>query len=138
MKKTFREIDKSKGFEWELGPDPSSLELWHMSILDTPTTELEIGDLCRAVRQEMYISELLPVVVSELDKEVLVGYWDDAELLKLTSELSGSVWGQCLVLAKKMLDILRRDRELIAEDSCAVTYAMELEHKLLVALGDQG
>ena len=132
MKKTFREIDKSKGVEWELGPDPSSLELWHMSILDTPTTELEIGDLCRAVRQEMYISELLPVVVSELDKEVLVGYWDDAELLKLTSELSGSVWGQCLVLAKKMLDILRRDRELIADDSCAVTYAMELEHKLQI------
>lgn len=138
MKKTFREIDESKGFKWELGPDPSSLELWHMSILDTPTTELEIGDLCRAVRQGMYISELLPLVLSELDKDVLVGYWDDAELLKATSELSTSVWGKYLAGAKKMLDILRRDNESVAGDSYAVFYAAELERKLLVTLGDQG
>lgn len=138
MKKTFRDIDESRGFKWELGPDPSALELWHMSILDTPITELEIGDLCRAVRQDMYISELLPLVVSELDKDVLVGYWDDAELLRLTSELPGSVWGQCFVLTKKMLDILCRDKELLAQDTCAVAYATKLEHKLFIALGDQG
>jgi len=137
MKKTFRDIDESKGFKWELGPDPSALELWHMSILDTPISELEIGGLCRAVRQEMYISRLLPMVVSELDKDVLVGYWDDAELLKLISELSGSVWGQYAVLAEKMLDILSRNKEVLAEDLSAVAYATELEHKLLVALGDQ-
>lgn len=77
------------------------------------------------------------MVVSELDKDVLVGYWDDAELLKLTSELSGSVWGQYAVRAEKMLDILSRNKEVLAEDLSAVAYATELEHKLLVALGDQ-
>lgn len=139
MKKTFREIDESKGFKWEVEPDPdeSALESWHRSILDTPITELDTGDLCRSVRQDMYTSELLPVVVRELDKDVLVGFLDDAELLKGTSKLSQAVWAKNLLLAQKMLNILRRDKELIAAEYRAIEYieyTQALERNLLGAL----
>lgn len=124
MKKTFREIDERKGFKWEVEPDPdeSSLALWHRSILDAQITDLDIGDLCRAVRQDMYTSELLPVVVRELDKDVLAGFLDDAELLKGTSKLSEAVWAKHLLLTQKMLNILRRDKELIAAQPRVVEY----------------
>ena len=139
MKKTFRQIDESNGFKWEVEPDSdeSALESWHRSNLDTPINELEIGDLCRSVRQDMYTSELLPIVVRELDKEVLVGFLDDAELLKGTSKLSEAVWAKNLLLTQKMLNILRRDKELIAAEPRAVEYveyAQALERKLLAAL----
>ncbi|WP_455885227.1 contact-dependent growth inhibition system immunity protein [Pseudomonas spelaei] len=136
MKKTFRQIDESNGFKWEVEPDPdeSALESWHRSILDTPITELDIGDLCRSARQDMYTSELLPIVVRELDKEVLVGFLDDAELLKGISKLSEAVWAKNLLLTQKMLNILRRDKELIAVEPRAVEYAQALERKLLAAL----
>ena len=85
----------------------------------------------------MYTSELLPVVVRELDKEVLVGFLDDAELLKGTSRLSEAVWAKNLLLTQKMLNVLRRDKELIAAEPRAVEYveyALALERKLLAAL----
>ncbi|CRM47042.1 hypothetical protein [Pseudomonas sp. 58 R 12] len=82
----------------------------------------------------MYTSELLPIVVRELDKEVLVGFLDDAELLKGTSKLSEAVWAKNLLLTQKMLNILRRDKELIAVEPRAVEYAQALERKLLAAL----
>ncbi|KAF2410983.1 contact-dependent growth inhibition system immunity protein [Pseudomonas antarctica] len=139
MRKTFREIDEGKGFKWEVEPDPdeSALESWHRSILDTQITDLDIGDLCRAVRQDLYTPELLPVVVRELDKEVLVGFLDEAELLKGTSKLSEAIWAKNLLLTQKVLNILRRDKELIAAEPRAVEYveyAQALERKLLGAL----
>ncbi len=82
----------------------------------------------------MYTSELLPVLVRELDKAVLVGFLDDAELLKGVSKLSEAVWAENLLLTQKMLDILRRDKELIALEPRAVEYAAALERKLLAAL----
>ncbi|WGT27061.1 contact-dependent growth inhibition system immunity protein [Pseudomonas marginalis] len=134
MKKTFRSIDESKGLIWQVEPNLSTLELWHMSILDKQITDLEIGDLCRAVRQNLYTAELLPVVVSELDKDVLTGFLDDAELLKATSELSGRVWEHDLVQARKMLSILQRDEKLIAEEPPAVEWARILVEKLKAAV----
>ena len=65
---------------------------------------------------------------------MLVGFLDDAELLKGTSKLSEAVWAKNLLLTQKMLNVLRRDKELIAAEPRAVEYALALERKLLAAL----
>ncbi|MGY2235670.1 contact-dependent growth inhibition system immunity protein [Pseudomonas gingeri] len=51
------------GFQSESEQEPSALGLWFDSVRDVPIEEFENGDLCRAVRQDICTSELLPIAV---------------------------------------------------------------------------
>lgn len=50
--KTFRQL---MGNINKNSKDQSSLELWFENVLDVPLEKLEVGDLCRSVRQKVCV-----------------------------------------------------------------------------------
>ncbi|MGY2168260.1 contact-dependent growth inhibition system immunity protein [Pseudomonas gingeri] len=140
MKKTFRSIITNLygDFKSEPEQEPSALGLWFDSVCDVPIKELEIEDLCRAIRQEICVPEILPIAVAELDRDMLVGFMADAELLSGVCRLPSTYWANNLLLGQKMLLLMNRDKELIASDSDAIGFSKTLQdtlHKVLCEAG---
>ena len=72
-------------------PDQQSpLELWFERIIDVPLEELSVEDLCRAVRQELFIDQLMPRVLEVLTEEPLAGEYYDGELIAALSTIKGN------------------------------------------------
>lgn len=138
MGKTFRSICTELYGPLQPEQEPSALGMWFDSVCDVPIEELEIEDLCRAVRQDICISHLLPIAISELDKDVLVGFMIDAELLSGVRGLPLKYWRIDPLLAQKMLAILIREKELIASDPDAVGFSGVLEANLRAVLLEVG
>jgi len=59
----------------------SSLEIWFKSVMDVPLEKLELGDLCRALRQRVCVEQLMPLVLDILDEDPLAGEIYDGELI---------------------------------------------------------
>jgi ATP-dependent helicase/DNAse subunit B len=51
----------------------SSLEQWFERVIDIPIEELSVEDLCRAIRQDLFIDQLMPRVLKVLEEEPLAG-----------------------------------------------------------------
>lgn len=63
-------------------PDRQSpLELWFERIIDVPIEELSVEELCRAVRQELFINQLMPKVLEVLPEEPLADEYNDGEVI---------------------------------------------------------
>lgn len=84
--KTFRQlignINKIKNPK-----DQSPLESWFESVLDVPLEKLEVGDLCRAVRQKVCISQLMPLILDVMIEDPLAGDLYDGELIAALATL---------------------------------------------------
>jgi hypothetical protein len=106
MKKTFRSIASGQKSSWQPEAHPSSLTQWYLSVYDVPIEDFGAEDLCRAVRQELFIADLLPVAVFALEEDLFFGYMDDGELLKALSKLPVCYWEGDIFSAKKLLSIL--------------------------------
>ncbi|AOR59405.1 hypothetical protein GMW39_10765 [Pectobacterium parmentieri] len=63
----------------------SSLELWFDRVLDVPIEKLTVEDLCRAIRQELFIEQLIPRVLDVLNEDPLAGEYYDGELIAALS-----------------------------------------------------
>ncbi|WP_146039811.1 MULTISPECIES: contact-dependent growth inhibition system immunity protein [unclassified Pseudomonas] len=138
MKKTFRSIAAGLNSTWQPEADPSSLTRWYLSVCDIPIAGLQVEDLCRAVRQELFLSELLPFVVDVLDKDLLSGFIDDGELLAAVTRLSSSYWSNDVLLAQKMRSILVKNGDSLVNEPDAVKSASILESKLISVMGRKG
>ncbi|MEQ4529992.1 MAG: contact-dependent growth inhibition system immunity protein [Mixta sp.] len=65
----------------------SSLEQWFERVMDIPIEELTVEDLCRAIRQELCIDQLMPRVLEVLAEEPLAGEYYDGELIAALSTI---------------------------------------------------
>lgn len=65
----------------------SSLEQWFEKVMDVPIKELALEDICRAVRQQLYVQQLLPEVLKLLTEDPLAGERYDGELIAALSIL---------------------------------------------------
>ncbi|AIQ99801.1 hypothetical protein RJ490_004810 [Pluralibacter gergoviae] len=63
----------------------SPLEQWFEQVIDTPLNELSVEDLCRAIRQELYIDQLMPRVLDVMQNDPLAGEYYDGELIAALS-----------------------------------------------------
>lgn len=63
----------------------SSLEQWFERVIDIPINELTVEDLCRAIRQELCIAQLMPRVLEVLADDPLAGEYYDGELIAALS-----------------------------------------------------
>ena len=69
-------------------PDQQSpLELWFEHIIDVPIEELSVEDLCRAIRQELCVDQLMPRVLEVLAEEPLACEYYDGELIAALSTI---------------------------------------------------
>lgn len=67
----------------------SPLELWFERVIDIPIEELAVEDLCRAIRQELCVDQLMPRVLDVLTEDPLAGEYYDGELIAALSTIKG-------------------------------------------------
>lgn len=68
----------------------SPLEQWFERVIDIPIEELTVEDLCRAVRQELCIAQLMPRVLEVMTDDPLAGEYYDGELIAALSTIKES------------------------------------------------
>lgn len=66
----------------------SSLDEWFSSILDIPIDELDVGDVARAIRQGLFLAEVLPKAEVILRKDPLAGEDYDGQLISSIASLN--------------------------------------------------
>ncbi|AVV37457.1 hypothetical protein C9381_09770 [Pantoea vagans] len=86
---TFRELIGNINIAKNLS-HKSPLELWFEGVIDTPIEELTVEDLCRAIRQEICIAQLMPRVLEVLKNDPLAGEYYDGELIAAISTIKES------------------------------------------------
>lgn len=59
----------------------SPLEKWFEGVLDIPLENLDVGDVCRAVRQKVCLDQLMPRILALLTEDPLAGEIYDGELI---------------------------------------------------------
>ena len=65
----------------------SSLEQWFEKVIDVPIEELAVGDICRAIRQQLCVEQLMPGVLDILSEDPLAGEYYDGELIAALSTI---------------------------------------------------
>ncbi|WP_434672563.1 contact-dependent growth inhibition system immunity protein [Pseudomonas sp. R1-15] len=98
---TFRELERLTQIGCLPEDSPSSLTEWYLLVCDTPLDLLSIGDVCRAIRQNLSVNELLPFAVILLHDDVLAGERYDGELLAALANVSAECWQGNTRLAQK-------------------------------------
>ncbi|CFB70689.1 contact-dependent growth inhibition system immunity protein [Yersinia enterocolitica] len=69
----------------------SSLEQWFDRVIDIPIEELALEDLCRAIRQNLCVDQLMPRALDVLTEDPLAGEYYDGELIAALSTIKGDV-----------------------------------------------
>ncbi|MFQ6589878.1 MULTISPECIES: contact-dependent growth inhibition system immunity protein [Pseudomonas] len=120
---TFRELERLTQIGWLPEDSPSSLTEWYHLVCDTPLGHLSIGDVCRAIRQNLFVNELLPFAVMLLHDDVLAGEKYDGELLAALASVSAECWQGNKSLAQEAacalaeVNNLSQDPELLKDAS---------------------
>lgn len=83
---TFRQLMGNVNVTKEPGQQ-SPLELWFERVIDVPIEKLSVEDLCRAIRQELCIAQLMPRVLDVLTEDPLAGEYYDGELIAALSTI---------------------------------------------------
>ena len=100
---TFRDLDGNVPL-----PLPTSvLEEWYARVRDIKIAELDVENLARACRQNLYIEAVVPFCLMKLEEHPLAGEMYDGELVLALKKMSNDYWGthsvertQFLALAK--------------------------------------
>ncbi|MBW3533576.1 MULTISPECIES: contact-dependent growth inhibition system immunity protein [Shewanella] len=77
----FLELEKQYGINIEHCEDTSSLDDWYISVRDTYLYNLSEKDVAIAIRQELYLKEIVPLAIDMLILNPLCGWKYDGELL---------------------------------------------------------
>jgi len=83
---TFRELLLVNNSNYEPN-SRSSLDEWFSGILDVPIDELEVGDVARAIRQDIFLEYILPKAEIILQKDPLAGEDYDGQLISSIASL---------------------------------------------------
>lgn len=125
---TFRQLEA--GENWcEQGIRRSALEEWYCHIRDTPIEEVEIGDLCRACRQRLHLTYVVPIAVKHLRMDPLAGEMFDGELLAAMRSIPTSFWRVNCELSQKLASVLESVKE-VTEDKEILADAVEVCKRL--------
>ena len=108
---TFHDLERRASSTWKAEDHPSSLTDWYISIRDTPLDTLSVEDLCRAVRQEIFVAEVLPFAVALLEQDVLTGYKYDGELIAALAGLNEKYWRKDSSVTYAIKHVLSRDND---------------------------
>lgn len=76
FRKLIGNINKTQG-----AGQQSPLEQWFERVIDIPLEEMSVEDLCRAIRQEICIDQLMPRILDILTEDPLAGEYYDGELI---------------------------------------------------------
>lgn len=86
-KVSFRHLDGGHPME-----GTSALEEWYRSVRDVPIDDLDLDDVCVAVRQQLHLRHVVPVALRYLQNDPLSGEQFDGELALAVAGLPSRYW----------------------------------------------
>ncbi|WP_033790222.1 contact-dependent growth inhibition system immunity protein [Pantoea septica] len=86
---TFREILLINKIDYKRN-NHLSLDEWFNGILDIPLDELDVGDIARAIRQDLFLAEILPRAEVILRQDPLAGEDYDGQLISSIASLDSN------------------------------------------------
>jgi len=104
---TFRDLLIAEGSNYEPNTR-SSLDEWFSSIVDAPLDELDVGDIARAIRQDLFLVHVLPRAESILRRDPLAGDDYDGQLISSIAFLSHKEAKGVLSSLKRISHILNQ------------------------------
>lgn len=84
---TFRELLLISDSSYE-SSNNSSLDEWFNSVLDVPFDKLDVGDIARAIRQDLFLADILPIAEVILRNDPLAGDDYDGQLISSIASLN--------------------------------------------------
>jgi len=115
---TFRELEKKYSVAWSPEDPMSSLSEWYLSVRDTDFDNLEVGDVCRALRQDLFIADLLTIATRFLSEDVLTGDRYDGELISALADIKADYWVVNVQAARDTIDALVRVSDVTEDVDC--------------------
>ena len=110
----FRDLEQGPDF-YGTSRQLSSLDEWYLSVRNTPLDCLSVGDVCRALRQDLYVREMLPIGIALLTDDVLEGDRYDGELLVALAGLRAVYWHENVEASRKAVVALAEVNRLSAD-----------------------
>ncbi|MCX2545959.1 contact-dependent growth inhibition system immunity protein [Pseudomonas sp. COW5] len=110
----FRDLEQELD-SYETSRPLSSLDEWYLSVRDTPLDCLSVGDVCRALRQDLYVREILPIGIALFIDDVLEGERYDGELLVALAGLRDMYWHENVETSRKVAVALAEVSRLSAD-----------------------
>ena len=115
---TFRELEKKYSVAWSPEDPMSSLSEWYLSVRDTDFDNLEVGDVYRALRQDLFIADLLTIATRFLSEDVLTGDRYDGELISALADIKADYWVVNVQAARDTIDALVRVSDVTEDVDC--------------------
>lgn len=109
--------------------DTSALGAWYARVAEVPVEQLQIGDLCRAVRQELALPYIVPIAVELVSSEPSAGELYDGELAVALARIPRDFWAA----NRLALDLVRR---VLAETVSHVDDEVRVELAAFVEMAD--
>lgn len=103
---TFRERLLADGIDY-VPSDRSSLDAWFASVIDISFAEMEVKDVARSIRQDLFLNDMLPLAEVYLKEDPLAGYMYDGEVIAAIASLTSD-------RIKDVLPIIKRINLLLA------------------------
>lgn len=104
---TFRDLLLINHSNYEAN-NRSSLDEWFSDILDVPLENLSVGDLARAIRQDLFLAEILPKAEIILKQDPLAGEDYDGQLISSIATLTTYEIKEILPSLRKIADFLNQ------------------------------
>ncbi len=86
---TFHSLEREDS-DMEFGH--SSLDDWYRSVRDAPLQDLTDGDLCRSIRQQLFVIHTVPIAIERLLENPSAGDLYDGELILAFKAVPVEYW----------------------------------------------
>lgn len=84
----------------------SPLDDWFYRVIDIPISNLSIEDICRAIRQKLFLETILPNARNILKGDPVAGEYYDGELIAAIASLSSADIPQNIEIINEIKKIL--------------------------------
>lgn len=109
--KNISDIEFLENIVWTEEKKEDSLSNWYTHVRKKAISELTVEDICRFVRQNLYVSYILPYALEALQKDPTAGELYNGELLRAVSKVSNEFWVTHKELSEKCCEIITEAKQ---------------------------
>lgn len=91
----------------------SPLSEWYRSVRNTEIELLGVGDICVAIRQSLFLDDILPVAAGILGEDIYVGENYDGEMVYSMLEVPEDYWNMHKNIANKIAKIIKNSKTIL-------------------------
>lgn len=107
--RTFIDLETAAGQNYTpTQGDKWPLEEWYDRVRSIPLSQIPVGDLATAIRQEVWVEEVTPLAVRMLEEDPQAGELYEGELMVALKYLPPAYWGKHRDLASTVRTLVKR------------------------------